>query len=259
MKLRRSLHAAVTAVILLVLGGEAIIQDHTPALLHGDVTISYLPTEKTGTVSEIQWTFDRNGEWINILFITGNFHNTYDSQFSGRLQKSEDSFTLTIRNLTMEDAGIYTIDVTRPQCLTQSSALSSCRFRSVFFDVVVARRTIPENKTHQGLPESVGRLASNHGSMAWSLKEMSVFVCEAPSRLPSGNRSVPGKMAEQLQYNQGDIGHILPLITRWIPACCPLLVQLTSPQLPQPRTLQTGPKVPYKSPAAKETYHNVGK
>ncbi|KAG8544339.1 hypothetical protein GDO81_022653 [Engystomops pustulosus] len=107
MKLEIFLSFLLLAV--LTLGGEAIVQDSKSALLHGDVTISYVPTEKMDIASST-WKFDRNGEQITILTINGNSEYVYDSEFKGRLQKSEDSFTLTIRDLTMEDAGIYRID-----------------------------------------------------------------------------------------------------------------------------------------------------
>ncbi|XP_071970175.1 SLAM family member 9-like [Engystomops pustulosus] len=105
----KGFYALLTVLILLVPGGEAV--EHTPALLHEEVTFSYVPTEKTATISVVRWWFDGSGGGVLIMLIAGDNHHSPHTQFTGRLQKSEDPLTLTIRNLTMEDAGIYRIDV----------------------------------------------------------------------------------------------------------------------------------------------------
>ncbi|XP_071972508.1 SLAM family member 9-like [Engystomops pustulosus] len=94
-----------------VYGGDASVQVHKPAPLHGSVTISYSPPDKGETVESITWKFDKNGEWTSILGGTGKYYVVDDSQFMDRLQTSEDLFTLTIMNVTMEDSGVYTTEV----------------------------------------------------------------------------------------------------------------------------------------------------
>ncbi|XP_040267206.1 SLAM family member 5-like isoform X2 [Bufo bufo] len=107
----RRLYASLTAVILLVLGGEANIQVHKNVLLHGSLRMSYSPSQKIGASKLITWRFDKINEQVTILDTTEKPHYVYPSKFRDRLQVSENLHTLTIVDLTMEDGGMYTIDV----------------------------------------------------------------------------------------------------------------------------------------------------
>ncbi|XP_075700684.1 SLAM family member 9-like [Rhinoderma darwinii] len=111
-ELTRRLYAPLTAVILLVLGGEANILVQKSALLHGSVTMSYSPLLKMGIINFITWRFDKNNKRTLILDTTRKPHFIYDSQFKNRLRISDNLFTLTIMDLTMEDSGVYNIDRT---------------------------------------------------------------------------------------------------------------------------------------------------
>ncbi|XP_066465264.1 CD48 antigen-like [Eleutherodactylus coqui] len=101
----------LVALILFPSGGEANTQVHQPALLDSSVSISYSPSRKMGTWRTITWKFDKNGERLTILDNSDKPYHVYPSQFMGRLQLSDDLHTLTIINLTLEDSGIYTVEV----------------------------------------------------------------------------------------------------------------------------------------------------
>ncbi|XP_075699449.1 SLAM family member 5-like isoform X2 [Rhinoderma darwinii] len=103
---------AFVALMLFSLGGEANILVQKSALLHGSVTMSYSPLLKMGTIQSITWRFDKNNKRTLILDTTRKPHFIYDSQFKDRLQISDNLFTLTIMDLTMEDSGVYNIDCT---------------------------------------------------------------------------------------------------------------------------------------------------
>ncbi|XP_044128577.1 SLAM family member 9-like isoform X2 [Bufo gargarizans] len=107
----RRLYASLTAVILLVLGGEANIQVHKNVLLHGSLRMSYSPSQKNGAIRSITWKFDKINEQVTILDTTEKPYYVYASKFRDRLQPSENLHTLTIVDLTIEDGGMYTIDV----------------------------------------------------------------------------------------------------------------------------------------------------
>ncbi|KAM4014053.1 SLAM family member 5-like [Anomaloglossus baeobatrachus] len=107
----RSFYAPLMAVIVLVLGGEANIPEHRPALLHGSVQISYSPSQKMGTIQSISWRFDQNGKRFTILDTSARPYYIYDSQFRDRLLMSDDLYTMTIQDLTLQDAGVFTVDV----------------------------------------------------------------------------------------------------------------------------------------------------
>ncbi|XP_069584483.1 CD48 antigen-like isoform X2 [Ranitomeya imitator] len=102
----------LTALILFPLGGEANIPVHHPALLHGSVSISYPPSQKMGTIKIITWRFVENETRITIIDTTERPYYIYPSQFRNRVLMSEDLYTMTIMDLTKEDGGIYTIDIT---------------------------------------------------------------------------------------------------------------------------------------------------
>ncbi|KAG9461185.1 hypothetical protein GDO78_017759 [Eleutherodactylus coqui] len=100
----------ITVMFSVSAGGEANIQVLQPALLDSAVSISY-SSLKTGTVRTISWKFDKSGSRLTILDTTDKPYHVYSSQFKGRLQISDDLLTLTIMNLTLEDSGIYTVEV----------------------------------------------------------------------------------------------------------------------------------------------------
>ncbi|XP_073423171.1 SLAM family member 9-like [Dendrobates tinctorius] len=109
----------LAALILFPLG-EANILVHHPALLHRSVSISHSPSQKTGTIRTITWRFDKCEERVLILDTTEKPFYIYDSQFRNRLLISEDLYTMTIKDLTMEDGGIYSIDATDTNGRTDS-------------------------------------------------------------------------------------------------------------------------------------------
>ncbi|XP_075139641.1 T-lymphocyte surface antigen Ly-9-like [Leptodactylus fuscus] len=120
----RNIYALLfTAVILLVLGGEANIQVHKPAVLHGSVTLTYSPSHKMETVTFIAWKYN-NGERITILDTTRKPYFLYPSQFRNRLLISDDLFTLIIKDLTMAYSGMYSIEVIDINGRLQSSSFT---------------------------------------------------------------------------------------------------------------------------------------
>ncbi|XP_066462024.1 SLAM family member 5-like [Eleutherodactylus coqui] len=143
-RLTRSLYAPVTALILLVLGGEANTQDRQHALLHGSVSISY-SSLKTGTVRTISWKFDKSGSRLTILDNSDKPYRVYSSQFRGRLQLSDDLLTLTIMNLTLEDSGIYTIEVADTNGRTDVHSFNVTVYEPIPLPVV--RTDVMENTT----------------------------------------------------------------------------------------------------------------
>lgn len=108
--------------LLLVPLGEANIR--RSAVLHGAVSMAYSPSQKMGTIQLITWRFNKNGERVTILDTSEKPYYIYDSRFRGRLMKPNDLFTLTIMDLTMEDTGIYTIDVADRNGNTESSSFN---------------------------------------------------------------------------------------------------------------------------------------
>ncbi|XP_044128573.1 CD48 antigen-like isoform X4 [Bufo gargarizans] len=101
----------LVSLVLSPLGGEANIQVHKNVLLHGSLRMSYSPSQKIGASKSIIWKFDKINEQVTILDTTEKPHYVYASKFRDRLQPSENLHTLTIVDLTMEDGGMYTIDV----------------------------------------------------------------------------------------------------------------------------------------------------
>ncbi|XP_073495623.1 SLAM family member 9-like isoform X2 [Phyllobates terribilis] len=102
-------------------GGEANIQVHHPALLHGSVRMSYSPSQKMGTMHFISWKYTtKNGKRLSILDTT----KIYPSPFTNRLQISDDFYTLTIMDLTIEDGGIYIIDATDTNGETEDNSFN---------------------------------------------------------------------------------------------------------------------------------------
>ncbi|XP_044128578.1 SLAM family member 9-like isoform X3 [Bufo gargarizans] len=73
--------------------------------------MSYSPSQKNGAIRSITWKFDKINEQVTILDTTEKPYYVYASKFRDRLQPSENLHTLTIVDLTIEDGGMYTIDV----------------------------------------------------------------------------------------------------------------------------------------------------
>ncbi|KAM3919875.1 SLAM family member 5-like isoform 2-T2 [Leptodactylus fuscus] len=103
--------------------GEANIQVHKPAILHGSVSLTYSPSQKMETVKLITWKY-KNGERISILDTTEKPYFLYPSQFRDRLVIADNLFTLTIKDLTMADSGVYNIEITDINGRLQSSSFT---------------------------------------------------------------------------------------------------------------------------------------
>ncbi|XP_075137829.1 CD48 antigen-like [Leptodactylus fuscus] len=126
-------------------GGEANDQVHKPAGLHGSVSLAYSPSHKMGTEMFITWKFAKNGRSITILDNTENAYYIYDSQVRDRLLMSIDLFTLTIKDLTMADSGVYSIDVTDRNGNTEYSSFIITVYEPVPLpsqNIEVAKNTI---------------------------------------------------------------------------------------------------------------------
>ncbi|CAN2391525.1 hypothetical protein PRIEUP_LOCUS1565, partial [Pristimantis euphronides] len=92
-------------------GGEGNIQDHKPALLQDVIRISFSPSQEIKTIYSISWRFKKNGKLILILDSSKEPYFIYPTKFKDRLQISSDLLTLTIRDMTLEDSGIYNVEV----------------------------------------------------------------------------------------------------------------------------------------------------
>ncbi|KAM4014052.1 SLAM family member 5-like isoform 2-T2 [Anomaloglossus baeobatrachus] len=99
------------ALILFSLGGETKAHINKSALQHDSIRISF-SSQKIGTIRAITWRFEKNGKLFTILDSTEKPYYIYDSQFRDRLLMSDDLYTMTITDLTLQDAGVYTVDVT---------------------------------------------------------------------------------------------------------------------------------------------------
>ncbi|CAH2326853.1 SLAM family member 5-like [Pelobates cultripes] len=156
----------------------------------------------THPVEDIVWTFQTNGKPLRILFFSNYNSKIYESQFTNRLEPSNNTTELLIRDLRREDSGIFAATI-----ILTNRVKHQLSFNLTVYDPVPALeiKTEPEiNSTdwcnftlHCSIPTITSTL-----SVSWQCRHTDTEYCPFNHTVYNNGRTVRISLQPQSRNSQ---------------------------------------------------------